>query len=284
MVSTIRRTAIAAGHSGCRAGAVMASSSSVSADTWSSARGQLHALPARPTCRVPISTGRSSCVTPVSSGAWTHRSRRSPPRSIRALAPRRSRGRKAWPSSCRRPPAGSLGFTRAGAERPFQSVLGAARPGDPTAISTTASARDDCERMAMTLSAYNGGWAGSRVTRNEHRVRGLTRSSGGDRSRRSMRADRRPTGARTGPIPTASSTTISRPMLRILGAWRMPVNLNIVGWAIALGALAAGLGYWRGEANGTSVVFSKHRLRTPARSTRLPRAGRATRRRLAARR
>ena len=30
----------------------------------------------------------------------------------------------------------------------------------------------------------------------------------------------------------------------------MPVNLNIVGWAIALGALAAGLGYWRGEANG----------------------------------
>ncbi|GAB1835264.1 hypothetical protein MyNCGM121_20380 [Achromobacter xylosoxidans] len=30
----------------------------------------------------------------------------------------------------------------------------------------------------------------------------------------------------------------------------MPVNPNIVGWAIALGALAAGLGYWRGEANG----------------------------------
>ncbi|WP_241116556.1 hypothetical protein [Achromobacter xylosoxidans] len=28
------------------------------------------------------------------------------------------------------------------------------------------------------------------------------------------------------------------------------MNLNIVGWAIALGALAAGLGYWRGEANG----------------------------------
>lgn len=30
----------------------------------------------------------------------------------------------------------------------------------------------------------------------------------------------------------------------------MPVNLNIVGWAIALAAVAAGLGYWRGEANG----------------------------------
>ncbi|WP_459693109.1 hypothetical protein [Achromobacter xylosoxidans] len=28
------------------------------------------------------------------------------------------------------------------------------------------------------------------------------------------------------------------------------MNPNIVGWAIALGALAAGLGYWRGEANG----------------------------------
>ncbi|MFY3695819.1 hypothetical protein ACOTEN_32405 [Achromobacter xylosoxidans] len=28
------------------------------------------------------------------------------------------------------------------------------------------------------------------------------------------------------------------------------MNLNIVGWAIALGALAAGLGYWCGEANG----------------------------------
>ncbi|MCH1985258.1 hypothetical protein L7Q78_09135 [Achromobacter xylosoxidans] len=28
------------------------------------------------------------------------------------------------------------------------------------------------------------------------------------------------------------------------------MNLNILGWAIALGALAAGLGYWRGEANG----------------------------------
>lgn len=30
----------------------------------------------------------------------------------------------------------------------------------------------------------------------------------------------------------------------------MPVNLNIVGWAIALGAVAAGLGYWRGHVNG----------------------------------
>lgn len=30
----------------------------------------------------------------------------------------------------------------------------------------------------------------------------------------------------------------------------MPVNLNIVGWAIALGAVATGLGYWRGEVNG----------------------------------
>ncbi|MFY4035369.1 hypothetical protein ACOTJL_06500 [Achromobacter xylosoxidans] len=28
------------------------------------------------------------------------------------------------------------------------------------------------------------------------------------------------------------------------------MNINIVGWAIALGAVAAGLGYWRGEANG----------------------------------
>ncbi|MFY3306700.1 hypothetical protein [Achromobacter ruhlandii] len=28
------------------------------------------------------------------------------------------------------------------------------------------------------------------------------------------------------------------------------MNINIVGWAIALGALAAGLGYWRGTVNG----------------------------------
>ena len=48
-----------------------------------------------------------------------------------------------------------------------------------------------------------------------------------------MLADRRPTGARTGPIPTASSTTISRPMSPHHGARRMPVNPNIVGWAIA---------------------------------------------------
>ena len=51
----------------------------------------------------------------------------------------------------------------------------------------------------------------------------------------------------------------------------MPVNLNIVGWAIALGALAAGLGYWRGEANGHERGVLRPRLRTtPARSSRLP--------------
>ena len=30
----------------------------------------------------------------------------------------------------------------------------------------------------------------------------------------------------------------------------MSVNLSIVGWAIALGAIAAGVGYWRGDVTG----------------------------------
>ena len=99
---------------------------------------------------------------PVSSGAWTHRSRRSPHRSIRrapgAPAPSLPWAPKAWPSSCRRPPAGSLGFTRAGAERPFQSVLALrALVTYDRYLYDRIRARDDCERMAMTLSAYNGG-------------------------------------------------------------------------------------------------------------------------------
>ena len=99
---------------------------------------------------------------PVSSGAWTHRSRRSPHRSIRrapgAPAPSLPWAPKAWPSSCRRPPAGSLGFTPRWRRTPLSI-----RPGRCALVTydrylyDRIRARDDCERMAMTLSAYNGG-------------------------------------------------------------------------------------------------------------------------------
>ena len=78
---------------------------------------------------------------------------------------------KAWPSSCRQPPAGLLGFTHAGAERPFNPswALRALVTYDRY-LYDRIRARDDCERMAMTLSAYNGGlgW----ISRDQKRASG----------------------------------------------------------------------------------------------------------------
>ena len=111
-------------------------------------------------------------------------------------------------------------------------------------------ARDDCERMAMTLSAYNGGlgW----ISRDQKRASssgldpliwwGSVETVNAGRSAANWRENRA--------YPDRIIHHHQPTYVAASWAWRMPVNLNIVGWAIALGALAAGLGYWRGEANG----------------------------------